>query len=361
MVLFIGASQKGYFVEEICEKKELDFAYVSPNTRIEYQKSEILDHPGVDFMVFDVTQYLDPADTLAKEILTVQRCNNAKIIIFAPGYRLNSRILIELYNVGVRNYILGATLTDQKDQLKLCMNGYYETNGIEELEVISLKEQEEERKRVESYKLIGIAGSMSRIGTTTQALQIVKYLIYKGYKACYIEMNNTGYIADLMKYYQYDSYDENYGDLMAMGVHHFQRQDKISDILKLGYDYYIYDFGVYNSPNFNKLSFLEKDIQIICLGTKAQELRSTMEIIDSNFYEDTFYLYPLTPEGDQKDFQDTMQEKGERTFFPVYSPEAHELAVGNIEIFEKIIPVENESQEPKRKGLFNKLKGWGKK
>lgn len=42
-----------------------------------------------------------------------------------------------------------------------------------------------------------------------------------------------------------------------------------------------------------------------------------------------------------------MEDKA--TFFPAYSPEAYELALDNIEMYEKIIPVESRTIE--RKGL----------
>ena len=50
-------------------------------------------------------------------------------------------------------------------------------------------------------KTIAVVGSLSRIGTTTQCLQIVKYFQSCGKKACYIEFNNTGFLNALKKYY----------------------------------------------------------------------------------------------------------------------------------------------------------------
>ena len=42
------------------------------------------------------------------------------------------------------------------------------------------EEQSEEAAKKEKVKTIGVAGSVRRMGTTTQALQIVKYLKFNG-------------------------------------------------------------------------------------------------------------------------------------------------------------------------------------
>lgn len=54
MIIFIGSAEKGYFAEEIAEKKGKEFAYVKSNSRIELQKTEILEHQGVEYMIFDI-------------------------------------------------------------------------------------------------------------------------------------------------------------------------------------------------------------------------------------------------------------------------------------------------------------------
>ncbi len=347
MIVFVGSESKGFFAEEIAEKRNEKFAYVEPKSRILQQSYEILSYEGVEHLIFDIGQYADSPQELTAEILKISRCNNAKIIIFAPGFSLKSKVLTELYKEGVRNYILGTTLAEMRQQMELCLTDYYEVNGLEDLEIVTLQEQKKEERIAESYKLIGVAGAMGRIGTTTQALQIVKYLIYKGYKACYVEMNNTGYVEKLQQYYIVDDQDEDIGDVLYNNVHHYYRQDKISEVLKMGYDYYIYDYGVYNHVNFNKTSFLEKDIRIACIGSKPSEMQATQSFVNSNFYTESYYLFIHAPKGDQEDLKESMEDKA--TFFPAYSPEAYELALDNIEMYEKIIPVESRTIE--RKGL----------
>ena len=129
MIIFVGSEAKGFFVEEIAEKRKEKFAYVESKSRILQQSYEILSYEGVEHMVFDISQYADSPEELTNEIIKMSKCNNAKIIILAPGYSLKTKILTELYTAGVRNYILGTTLAEMKQQLELSLTDYYEVNG----------------------------------------------------------------------------------------------------------------------------------------------------------------------------------------------------------------------------------------
>lgn len=357
MILFIGSTERGYFAEEVAQKKQMNIHYVPAETRIEQQKREILSYQNVEYMIIDVSQYYDRSDELVSQIEKIQKTNNAIIIIYGSGFSLKSKLMIDFYKIGVRNYILGSTLTDQKEQLELCLSGYYDVNGLEELETITLQEQKEEQRLQNECTLIGVAGSMSRIGTTTQAIQIVKYLLYMGYKAAYVEMNDTGYVQALSEIYVDYEEDEDIGDLEYMNVHHFYRQDRISEILKKDFDYFVYDFGVIGTENFNKTSFLEKDIKILILGSKPSEFYLSRKIVQNEFYSgDAIFLYNFAPEGDKADILESMEPMNDRTFFPGYSPEPYELVLSNIDIYEKIIPVEGQ-RKPEKRSFWSKLRG----
>lgn len=66
------------------------------------------------------------------------------------------------------------------------------------------------------------------------------------------------------------TFDEQLGKITYQNVDMFYKKDKISDILKLGYDYYIYDFGTYRPDDFVLISFLEKNHKICSLRNKTK-------------------------------------------------------------------------------------------
>ena len=51
MIIFVGSEAKGFFVEEIAEKRKEKFAYVESKSRILQQSYEILSYEGVEHMV----------------------------------------------------------------------------------------------------------------------------------------------------------------------------------------------------------------------------------------------------------------------------------------------------------------------
>ncbi len=348
-ILFIGEREKGYFVESVASKHDLEYDYIDSNGHMRYQINDILAHSGTTYMVFAIEQYIDSAEEIVSQIASICNCNGAEPIIYASGYMPTSNIIVELLQFGITEFIFATNLSDMKDQLEKCMNGYYAVNGIDELNKLTLVEAEEEAKENYNFKLIGVAGSMERIGTTTQALHIIKYLQTKGYKACYIQMNDSDFIETTKEWYGNHNCDEILGKLSFDTIDHFYKIEKISDIKKLGYDYYIYDYGAYFNPNFNKISFLEKDIKIFVIGCKPTELNASYQLIDSAFYDDVKYIISFADELDQEEMQDLMGNKIENAIAPKRCSEHYKLF--DPEAYEKIIPVQDltTSEEVKKK------------
>lgn len=56
---------------------------------------------------------------------------------------------------------------------------------------------------------VGIIGIMPRIGTTTQAVMLTRYLNEAGIRACYVEENDTQFCDCLMTLYDDVSYDSD--------------------------------------------------------------------------------------------------------------------------------------------------------
>lgn len=354
-ILFIGAQEKGYFIEDVAKKQGLEFGYISAHGHIKYQVNNIICESGTKYMVFDIEQYTDSAEEIAKHINAIRNCNNAKPIIYASGYHPGSTVVVELLQNNIKEFILGSSLTDMKDQLEKCINGYYEINGMDELIVKPLNEVEEEIKENYNFKTIGVAGASQRIGTTTQALHIVKYLIYKGYKACYIQSNSTKFIHSIIEWYDEESvaWDKEIGKVTLEGVDHFYKVDKISDVKKLGYDYYVYDYGTYFDSNFNKMSFLEKDIRVMVLGYKPQEMDNTYKLLSSAFYVDVKYIFSFGRHLDEEELEGIMDDKVIDTIVPQDCDDMYIFS--EPELYEKIIPVENRNEETvvkeKKKGF----------
>lgn len=137
-MIFAGNQERGYFSEEFAGKNGLDFAYVGTYPHIADQTNDILRHGKQDYTIFDVDTYIDEADEIADQIIRICRANNSKAIVYAPGYMLESAMIMALYDKGITYFITAQTLSSMKDQLEKCINGYYDANGIEEFGVLTI-------------------------------------------------------------------------------------------------------------------------------------------------------------------------------------------------------------------------------
>lgn len=346
MILFVGDEDRGFFVKETAILRKEELRFLENNPTILGQINYILECQPTN-IIFDIEQYVDAAENLAEEIKRIERAKNCDVVIYAPGYDRKSKIIQELLFRGIKYYVFSGNPGEAREELERCMSGYYI-----EPEIIETAEKKEEQK---SGTKIGITGACNRIGTTTVSLQFVKYLQSKGYKACYIEVNATGFI---LKHEQTFNtvHDKYLGKVTFENVDMFYKQENLLEVLKQGYDYYVYDFGTYSDTGFNKTSFLEKDIRIFVVGSKATEMEYTMDVLRNEYYTDITYVFNFISDKEKTDLLEYMEEKAENTYFTKYTPDQFEYI--HNPIFERILPLENAlSGEKQKKGLF----GWKKR
>lgn len=333
MILFVGSEDRGFFLQEPAKLKKIELDFVPGSLSIEHQLTEILKRQ-MDYLVIDIDQYVDPAEELGTKIESVKRAKNCDVVIYAPGYDRRSRVIQELEKHGIRYYIFSANQAEAREAFERCMNGYY-------LEPEAAEEPGEAGDTVvkdPAGKRIGVTGVCRRIGTTTAAVQIVKYLQMKGYQACYIEVNETDFVQEHGRFFVSDQ-DEVLGKVSYEGVDMFYKQENLQEIFRQGYDYFVFDYGAYSERGFNKTSFLEKDIRIFVAGSKAAEMNYTQDVLRNEYYADVLYLFNFISEKEKPDLLEYMDEKAEMTYFTVYAPDQFEY-VYNPD-FDRMLPVED--------------------
>lgn len=352
MIVFLGPENHGNWIRETANKRGEEFRILSACGKITEHVREVLQIP-CQYMVFDMEQYGDSADVLADQIVKSSHANNAEVIVYAPGYSVKSYVITALLERQVKNFILSTNLSDQKEELIRCLEGTYELPG-KGSEEKPLEEEQKERRTPVAVQNIGIVGVVPRMGTTTQALQIVKYLQFYGYNACYIAMNSHQYVELLLKWMESVKREEHLGNAVYGSVDLFYDEKKLQNARKQSYDYYIYDYGAYQEQEFHKDSFLEKDLQVIVCGSSPQEMEQTYPVIKNTFYNEAHYIFNLTPEADQRDILNLMEEKAGRTYFASYTPDP--FVFSNAEFYKRLLPLENrEREEPKKKGIFRRM------
>lgn len=318
MILFVGSPTAGYWVEEPAKMNNESVEYINSCNDIKRQTNDILRlrSEKVNYVIYDIEQYSITAVEIANEIYNIYQAGNAEPIFLATSFLPTSDLIIKLQEKGFNKFIFEYSDSEKKNELEKCINGYYNAKKPEKL-----LEVEERNITQKKRKLIGVGGAIHRIGTTTQAVQLVKYLLYCGKKACYIEVNSTEYVQALLNTFEVDFHNEKLGKVTFSSVDLYYRQDMIPEVLQMDYEYYVYDFGVFNGKDFNKVSFLEKDIKIMVLGSNPGELDKSTELIDSVFYNDINYIFNFTAPSDREDLIENMGDKGESTYFMGYCPD----------------------------------------
>lgn len=357
MFIFVGKPEKGFFAEEQAEKVE----YIAPALHIEEQTEELLKYKEeVKVVIYDIEQYIDEPDALVQWINRIEDALKVKSIIYAAGYSPQSTVCKMLWEAGIKNFIFSIYLGDQKEDLEYCLNGYFENFGYEEKRGISfidenMEEETEEKEKTRTIG-IGVAGCIGRMGTTTQALQFVKYLQYAGYRAAYFQMNSHGFVEALKDAYEQVSVDEEIGRVSYSKVDMFYRPDKLQEVFKLDYDYIVFDYGVAGKNGFNKISFLEKEKQVFVVGSKpGGEFEKTYDVIKNNFYNNVYYIYNFVAANEQEDLKELMGEKADITFFAKEAKDPFVFS-GDTVTYGKILETEVKEAKPikRKKRLFRR-------
>lgn len=351
MIVFVGAEQRGYFIKETAAMKNMEVRYVESSPSIEMQLNEILEQQ-IQYLVVDVEQYVDSAVDVAAEIARIRRAKNCDVIIYAPGYNRDSLIVRELRKQDIRYYVMASTLARAKEEFERCLNGYFVDTEAEEL----IQEEEMLLEHARPAQKIGVTGVCRRMGTTTVAIQIVKYLQLKGYKTCYIELNETEFVKGQEEYFEDVNTDPVIGRVTYGGVDMFWNPENLQDVLQQDYDFFVFDYGAYVERGFNKTSFLEKDIRIFVAGSKASEMHYTKSMIKNEYYTDVYYLFNFISEKEKSDILEYMEDKAEKTYFSVYAPDQFEY-IHNSD-YDKLLPFENIGKDTvKKKKKFFGFKG----
>ena len=355
MIYFVGDQDKGYFVPEIAEKfgEKCEFSGFVSNLeelsktilRAAYS-TVILDIPTLTCVVMDYK-------SIGKFCKNISIANsNIRLIVMAKGYNIHSQIIQAAISGGIRYFMLGTSPTRLKEELTDALED--RTNIEAVFAQIPTEEQRDKKKdeiekKFGSSKTIAVVGSQHRIGTTTQALQIVKYLMLEGYKACYIQLNDSSYVQHVGNVYNESSIHEEMGLVTYQNLEMYYKQEKIADILAKNYDFYIYDFGTINDKSFTLVQYLEKDIRITVSGSKADELpyiQSLLEYVDN---ANTEYIFSFTSEAYQSDIREMMEDKKNHTFFSDYIPDPFSYDPSTKVIYDNIIKPEKIKQKTEKR------------
>ena len=350
MILFVGTHESGYFVPELTGD-EIEF------TGSVYHVSELQDiilHQQYQRIIIDVKEFTDSAEDVASALSRLQKAVTTRFIFFALGHSQKTTIVSALMQAGFVYFVFGPTANRAREQLRACLNGYATVEPDEEKQ-----ETNEAVKTVSDagIKSIAVAGCCHRIGTTTQAIQICKYLLNKGKNPCYISVcKDKAYRWREILGIEATKDDDAYSRTRIYDIDMYDDPNKIARIKNLGYDYLVYDFGCVHDKEFSTMQFLEKDIRIIVAGVKPSEIEGMNFVYDSLLSDSTYYIFSFISDDTKESVLALQGKQAEKTSFAVYTPDPFVFTTKSIGVYQSIINTEGKPKKEKGRGLFGRKK-----
>lgn len=354
-LLFLGEQKNSYFIKEAANQYgceiEISGYVVSSTSMVD---RALVDN--YDYILIDVSGLLMSPLDLKECVEQILIGSQARVAVMGQGMSMTTAIIQAAVEAGIHNVLLSvypreisedcieflsgnSNIETKKDQMN---NTVYDEVKIMPFAKINIERT-----------TIGVAGTIERIGVTTQAIQLCKWLKMKGKNVCYIQMNDSGYVENLKVFYENVVVDEAQGCVSYENVEMYYDKARIDEILNRNYDFYVYDYGTITNEVFQKTSFFEKNYKIVVTGTKPTELSSFNQCMEELYHKHIHYVFSFVSEGDRENVMEMMSDKDKYSYLAGVTLDMFSLNSDNISNFEKIIPLEEEiEEEPEKKGLF---------
>lgn len=178
---------------------------------------------------------------------------------------------------------------------------------------------------------IALCGAQPRIGTTTQAFQILQYLQIRGYDVAYLDLSGNGYIDQLCKLY--GGVEKNGSCIIYEGIHMYYSVLDLNE----NYQYLVKDYGSFQNDNFNETSYLEQDIHIVCSGVKPNEIFEVSGVLQKVEFNHAKFIFSFVPPDHRDAVRKQMSNRDSNTFFVGYNPDPFSYDATSNKAYRQII------------------------
>jgi len=350
-------------IREICAKYDYDDIEVYTGIRNlkDYAVRELQNLTSFKYLILDISDYKDKEE-IVKAVVAIKSLHNIRIIILAIGYKEGDSLLSNLFKEGIYNFVIGDNYQKQVEEFEKCLS----ETGNEYKDAVRFRVEDKalkgknkviikkEYKKLKQLLTVGVAGTQSHIGTTTQALLLCGFFNIRGLKACYISANNSKDIEELKNLAEVEIKNNMF---TYCNIDIYDNNERIS-AMEYGYDIYIYDYGVLNNDNFN--SFINNDKKIIVAGSKYWELHNNFKTLNKmKQLPETYFIISHCPAEDENGIVSNFPKHKKKVFFSEYSPNPFDFKNADIflNVFKDNIEEKSSNLVPtERKSIFDFLK-----
>jgi len=367
MVLYIGYPDQQYFFSQMAQETNNEFEFLDTSIYELHEICEEVIEKAFPIVIINVEEYKDSIGRIIEATQKIRKMTNCRIIIHARGFSPESNLIQSFYNAGYSDFITSPVHNSAFEQFKKCISGEYEKMGASEEILEASKKSYADRQLTPEEDIslqqikeaqtphitIGVTGTRHYIGTTTQAMQIVKFFQYAGKKACLIEVNTgESYFRNTMEDFEESEYTyiEELEKITLNNVEIYCNAEKITKAIQKKYDYLVYDYGCYKDEKFQSASYFDRDILVMVGGSKGNEYEPTFEFIKrTQDLNNMIYMFSFVPNREKESILTGMSKVKERVIFPAYSPDIFAYAPQNK--YEQLfnISLDEEEVAPKKK------------
>ncbi|KGM93985.1 hypothetical protein Z968_12280 [Clostridium novyi A str. 4552] len=266
------------------------------------------------YFVIDLKALKDTENEIIEAIIAFKTMYDSRIIIFAEGMDRQDEIISKLIEEKIYNIVISKEIPEIKNEILKCISdeGRIEDEWIEQNDINQYLKESFKNQYVFKHKniKIAVAGVSSRVGTTTTAFNIARFLFEIGAKVSYTEANSNEHLKEIAAYYEFLKVENYY---KYRGIEYYPNKQ-----FPNGYNFNVFDLG-----NLNKGSaaiFKSCDIKVLCSGSKPYELIDTYE--STKFIQEDNYniLLSSISNEDNLKIRKSFDNVKANIYFGTYSP-----------------------------------------
>lgn len=234
------------------------------------------------FLLLDYNALTDTDDEIIEAISAFKRMYSSRVVLIMDKDKRLESLIYRLLECDISNIVFNEDVDElKKDVLKAVSD-----LGISKRELQGKLSQVFDNidYRIDKYDFprsnvkIGVAGTLSRVGTTTLALNLTSFLASVGARVCYVEANTNGHLM-----YMFEGTELNEDGLLFNGVRYLTLDSSNYEM----FDFIIYDMGVLDS-RIRHAMINNCNEAFVCTSYKSYEregVRKTLLLLDDNKYK----------------------------------------------------------------------------
>jgi hypothetical protein len=329
MLLYITSEEHAAVFDFLTDAKGIPIKkFVGEYSLTSFVANDLNKFESYKYLAVDLDCLQDMPEGLFQAIESIKDWFAIKLILYAQ--ELESELREELIQKDVYNLIVTQNQQEAEELILKAVSpgGIPYQSYLDEvvpekivieqppvLKEILIVEPEKDIRSDEGHeKMILLAGSEHRVGTTSVAIQLANFLANQGKMVAYMEFNEHRHLKQIIDAYRMrkEEVEESIWHQLK-GVDYFFTEG----VLMQQYDYLIFDLGVLTEDNLDP--FGQGDLRILCGASKCFErgsLNRRIKMLKSNEITEFEMMLSFV----SKEEQETVQKIYPKSRFTHFSP-----------------------------------------